>query len=63
MKYEIKENIHNDWLNKARRYNTAKMLGLKSFIINTKLDKNDLWSYETFVQKNINYEIQTTKSW
>ena len=32
MKYDIKENNHPDWLNKGPWYNTAKMLGLNSFI-------------------------------
>ena len=40
MNYDIKENNHPDWLNKVPRYNTAKMLGLNSFITNMKLDKN-----------------------
>ena len=39
MKYDIKENNHPDWLNKVPRYNTAKMLGLNSFIKMMKLDK------------------------
>ena len=32
MKYDTKENNHPDWLYKGPRYNTAKMLGLNSFI-------------------------------
>ena len=39
MKYDIKENNHPDWLNKDPRYNTAKMLGLNSFITMIKLEK------------------------
>ena len=40
MKYDIKENIHPDWLNKGPQYNIAKMLGLNSFIKIMKLEKN-----------------------
>ena len=32
IKYDIKENNHPDWLNKGPWYNTAKILGLNSFI-------------------------------
>ena len=39
MKYDKKENNHPGWLNKCPRYNTDKMLGLKSFIKIMKLDK------------------------
>ena len=39
MKCDIKENNHHGWLNKGPRYNTAKMLGLNSFITITKLHK------------------------
>ena len=39
IKYDIKENNNLDWLNKVPRYNTAKMLGLKSLITMMKLDK------------------------
>ena len=37
--YDIKENNHPDWLNKVPRYNTAKMLGLNSFITIMKIEK------------------------
>ena len=60
MKCDIKENNHHGWLNKGPRYNTAKMLGLNSFITIIKLDKKFLWRYENVVQTNTNYEIQTT---
>ena len=40
MKYYIKENNHPDWFNKSPHYNTAKTLGLNSFIKIMKLDKN-----------------------
>ena len=40
IKYDTKENNHPDLLNKGPQYNTAKMLGLNSFIKTTKLDKN-----------------------
>ena len=39
IKYDTKENNHPDWLNKGPWYNTAKMLGLNSFITITKLKK------------------------
>ena len=39
MIYDIKENNHSDWLNKFPQYNTAKMLGLNSFITIMKLEK------------------------
>ena len=38
MKYDIKENNHRDWLNKVPWYNTAKMMGLNSFIKIMKLE-------------------------
>ena len=60
MKYDIKENNYYDWLNKGPRYNTAKMLGLNSFITIMKLDKNSSWSYENVFQTNTSYKIQTT---
>ena len=60
IKYYIKDNNHPDWLDKGQRYNTAKILGFNSFIIIIKWDKNGSWSYEKFVQKNTNYDIQTT---
>ena len=40
IKYDIKENNHPDWLDKGPQYNTAKILGLNSFITIMKLDKN-----------------------
>ena len=39
MKYDIKENNHGDWLNKVPWYNTAKMMGLNSFIKIMKLEE------------------------
>ena len=60
MKYDMKEINHPDWLNKCPRYNTAKVLGLNSFIEIMKFEKNGSWSYEKVVQTNTNYEIQTT---
>ena len=42
IKYDIKENNNLDWLNKVPRYNTAKSLGLKSFIKIMKLDKKKI---------------------
>ena len=59
-KYDIKENNHPNWLNKGPRYNTAKMLGLNSFITIMKLDKKITHEAMKFFQTNTNYEIQTT---
>ena len=59
-KYDIKESNRPDWLNKGPRYNTAKMLGLNSFIKIMKLEKNVSFSYEKDVQTDTNSEIQTT---
>ena len=39
MIYDNKENVHHDWINKGPRYNTAKMLDLKSFNAIIKLEK------------------------
>ena len=41
IKFDIKENNHPDWLNKGPQYNTAKMLGLNSFITIMKFDRNE----------------------
>ena len=40
MKCDIKENNHPGWLDKGPWYNTAKMLGLNSFITIMKSEKN-----------------------
>ena len=57
MKYDIKENNHTDSLNKGPQYNTAKLLGLNSFMTIMKLYKNGSWIYEKVVKK-----IPTMKS-